>query len=268
MDYKPKLDLPPELENYRSAINSIVKPYIRILLTDNNNPTWWQSKFGGFPYMPKSFDYPKDDNGKALYLLAQINFEEVPKIEELPDKGILQFYIAHDDMYGYDFNNNKKQHRFRVIYFHNINLQEQYLVTDFSFLDKPSKYCFPLKGYSTIKFQFDYTPINQNYYDLFNIFAYDDTSEELYDIYEEYLNEITLAGHKLLGNPDFTQNDPRYFWNMGEQEQYILLLQIDSDINNNIEIMWGDCGIGNFFIKKSDLSKLDFSNVLYHWDCG
>ena len=42
-----------------------------------------------------------------------------------------------------------------------------------------------------------------------------------------------------------------------------LLLQIDSDDY----ILWGDCGIGNFFIPKKSLIEKDFSNVLYNWDC-
>ena len=33
------------------------------------------------------------------------------------------------------------------------------------------------------------------------------------------------------------------------------------------EIMWGDCGVGNFFISSDDLKRLDFSRVLYTWDC-
>jgi len=32
--------------------------------------------------------------------------------------------------------------------------------------------------------------------------------------------------------------------------------------------MWGDCGVGNFFINIEDLKNLDFSDVLYNWDCG
>ena len=43
-----------------------------------------------------------------------------------------------------------------------------------------------------------------------------------------------------------------------------LLLQIDSD---GKYIMWGDVGIGNFFISKKSLLEKDFSNVLYNWDC-
>ncbi|MGR5907746.1 DUF1963 domain-containing protein [Bacillus paranthracis] len=49
------------------------------------------------------------------------------------------------------------------------------------------------------------------------------------------------------------------------QQHDILLLQIDTD--DSLNIMWGDSGVANFFIKKEDLLNLDFSNVIYNWDC-
>lgn len=265
MNYSPKLDIPPELENYREAIESIVKPYIRILLTEDNKPKLWQSKFGGLPYMPKNFDYPKSNDGEYLHLLAQINFVEVPSLKELPEQGILQFYIAQDMSYGYDSKNMMKQNRFRVIYFENVDVQEQNMMTDFSFLNSIGKYSFPIEGYSAIKFQFDYTTVDDSYSDCFNIFDVDELSEDIYEMYEMYLDEITLAGHKLLGNPHFTQQDPRHF--IHTEEPFILLFQIDSDINRYIDIMWGDSGVANFFIAQSDLEKLDFTKVMYNWDC-
>ena len=65
----------------------------------------------------------------------------------------------------------------------------------------------------------------------------------------------------MLGYPSFTQCDPRCGEYQGEYET--LLLQIDSQD----DIMWGDSGIANFFINEKDLRKLDFSNVMYTWDC-
>ena len=61
MSYKLEAELFEELEPYRNAIEATIKPYIKIELTDNNKPNWWQSKFGGLPYMPKSFEYPKSE---------------------------------------------------------------------------------------------------------------------------------------------------------------------------------------------------------------
>ena len=42
-----------------------------------------------------------------------------------------------------------------------------------------------------------------------------------------------------------------------------LLLQIDS----TNDVSFGDSGVANFFISPSDLERLDFSRVLYTWDC-
>ena len=74
----------------------------------------------------------------------------------------------------------------------------------------------------------------------------------------------------LTAYPNFIQHDPRTNYSEN-QENYILLLQIDTCFTNDEDdffICWEDGGVGNFFIKKSALEKLDFSEVLYHWDCG
>ena len=39
MNYKLDVELSEELEPYRSAIEATIKPYIKIELTNNNNPT-------------------------------------------------------------------------------------------------------------------------------------------------------------------------------------------------------------------------------------
>ena len=123
-----------------------------------------------------------------------------------------------------------------------------------------------MKGCSTIKFKIAREPIGINDYQ-FAVFDLDDISE---DIYQKYWNTFQTAEHKLLGSPDFTQEDPRsYFLNSQDNssEAYILLSQINSECIDSIKIMWGDTGIANFFIKGSDLDKLDFSKILYNRDC-
>lgn len=48
----------------------------------------------------------------------------------------------------------------------------------------------------------------------------------------------------------------------------VLLFQLNSGGTCGDEIMWGDCGIANFFISAADLAACDFSRVMYTWDCG
>ncbi|KUP29404.1 hypothetical protein AU384_16870 [Bacillus halotolerans] len=50
------------------------------------------------------------------------------------------------------------------------------------------------------------------------------------------------------------------------KEHPIMFLQINSD--DDIDLLWGDVGIANFFITPDDLRGKDFSNVLYNGDCS
>lgn len=110
----------------------------------------------------------------------------------------------------------------------------------------------------------------------------EDEADEIRDAYSE---KFSGYGSKLGGYPEFVQGDPREcyqcfptikldrggIWKMkmdeaawkgeGSEFEFILLIQLDKGF------MWGDCGIGNFFIRKADLLKRDFSRVLYDWSC-
>ena len=222
------------------------------------------------------------NNGEYLYLLAQINFKQTPRLQGFPDRGILQFYILPDDTYGMKFGStesvesfregillNAQQDNFRVIYFPEISFNVDDLITDFSFLPtlEENNYLFPIEGCCGIDFSLQSSPISITDYQ-FNIFPTDDFSSEFYNsLYDKYYDCFPNNGHKIGGYPNFTQDDPRSILKKDE-EPYILLLQMDTDGNESIDIMWGDAGIGNFFIRKSDLQVLDFSQVLYNWDCG
>jgi uncharacterized protein YwqG len=112
------LNLHPLLEHYRKEIEATLKPVVRITATPGKT-LLWQSKFGGYPYILKdmpiedfnyatrytetAFHYPRNkETGEELYLLAQINFEEIPHIEPFPTKGILQVFIDNTTK-SYDY---------------------------------------------------------------------------------------------------------------------------------------------------------------------
>jgi uncharacterized protein YwqG len=91
-----------------------------------------------------------------------------------------------------------------------------------------------------------------------------DRSDEEIEFNEYYYPDVK---HKLGGYPSFTQSDPREALD-NDGEPYILLLQVDSDsTSGDINIEWEDMGIANFFIRASDLQQLDFSKVIYNYDC-
>lgn len=273
------------LENINKVIEKIrdnnTHEYINIILEANDNLNVVDSKFGGIPYIAKDSDVPKDSNDTQLALLAQINCTELPKNDLYPKEGLIQFWISRNDNFGL---NNKKD--YRVIYINKIenditnddvlnkyNLLNENNDEEYSPFNKENT-SFALKfekGMSTITsndFQFEELTLqtirelfpNENVKDLYN-----DLDQE---VFNTLFKAFTGVNHAIGAYPTFTQWDPR---NPDEPNAYgITLLQVDSQWEsdpNSSQIMWGDCGVANFFINKEKLENLEFEDVLFNWDC-
>ena len=260
-----QLSLPAILEPFRTKLEPTVKPFIRVMPKAAGFPALWESKIGGVPYLPADVDFPKNDEGAYLYFLAQINFAEVPPMQPLPDKGILQFYINDEDNYGLNFSKPFHQNNFRVLYFEHIETEEDQIQTDFSFLKDRVYENLPINPHFSYPLSFEASreviPTADHRfeamvgYETFSVF------KENQEIFWKAYRELTKStGHKLWGYPTFAQEDPRYEL----EETYELLFQLDSD--SDIDCMWGDAGVGNFFIATEDLKNRDFSKVMYNWD--
>ena len=52
------------------------------------------SHLGGVPYVPRDGEIPADENGSQLWLCAQINFAQMPRMEDFPESGILQIFLS------------------------------------------------------------------------------------------------------------------------------------------------------------------------------
>lgn len=309
---KTTLELPAELEPFRQEIESSKKPVIKITY-ERKATDFWSSKFGGVPYLPKGYNFPKDSDGKYMHLLAQLNFEEiftqVPYLAPFPKKGILQFYIGGTDLYGMDLDNLDNQKDFKLLYF--AELDKNNFQTDFAFLldinesystlnnqkfsalqfvdenncpiDNPLVDCVrehydsPLKHQDVnnyqeclaLQFSRDNEWVGPEDYQ-FNSFFEEQKLKQFFDIMEadDYkLNDWYYANlyeihHKIGGYGYFTQTDPREYSPQYQDHKVVLLHMISDD-----EICWGDCGVGNFLIRAEDLEKLDFSQVIYNYDC-
>lgn len=262
---KLDIELSPELENFREQIEASVKTFIKIFPEPESNVNWWQSKFGGLPYLPKSVEYPKNPEGDPLFLLAQINFADVPPLEGFPEKGILQFYILDEHLFGVNYDDETIQSDWRILYFPNPDTNEENLITNFEFLPEPKEIAELLlrnKCYA-LKFEKNYVPTLIENCDA--VVNYEADCPIPNEFIEEYCEKFPPFGHKIGGVPRFVQNDQRPK-TLKEEDQYILLLQIDTDSALGIE--WGDDGAAHFLIKKSALKNLDFTEVKYVWECG
>lgn len=252
----------------RAALEAMRRPVVRIELVPLPEDDLVVSKVGGRAWWPAGQAAPVGEDGKTLVLLAQVNFAELPALRGYPAQGLLQFFIAADDFYGANFDGQfgpetlAEQRNFRVVYWPDPSVPSQALpvvATDMTphRPDRPRRMRFAKteEPLSVSDYRFDRL-FGGNLYAAIEAYAQQHglSEDALYDAIAE---RYAAAGHKLGGYPFFTQEDPR---RGGDWE---LLFQLDSDD----EMMWGDVGVGGFFIAPADLARADFSRVLYNWDC-
>ena len=247
------MEFPKELEKFREKLESTYKPCNEIKFVPCETKPW-ESKIGGCPYLEKAEDYPKDENGNPMFFMAQINLEEMPKLPDFPEKGILQFYVVDDEVYGLEDD-------CKVIYIEDYSKDESRLLKENPFEDKYIMEYPPFEKSGKAVFTQKQDMASQQCKGFDEVLALADDEEE-----EEALWDfIDTAGSKMGGYPYFVQNAPEFYEN-GTAE--ILLLQIDTvDGEGTCEIMFGDAGNCQFMISREDLLKRDFSNVYYDWAC-
>ncbi|MGJ7902286.1 YwqG family protein [Lysobacter sp. 1R34A] len=257
------------------ALLKTQRPVARIELSALARDDTGVSKVGGQAYWAAGRDYPRDAKGQPLFLLAQINLAEVPKMPGYPERGLLQFFISGDDYYGAALDDAHGASRmdalanqtgFRVVYWPELSAAA--IAPPKATAGADSLPFDPAKP-RRMRFTADHETIGVNdaqfgqaleggVEPLIERYRSEHpglSEEDLQDALRDYL---ARSGHKLGGYPDFTQSDPRE-----PSDRRLLLFQLDSDD----ALMWGDSGIANFFIDPADLARADFSRVSYHWDC-
>ena len=254
---------------------------IRIKLSLANQLAVTDSKVGGVPYIPKEGALPRSAEGKPLFMLAQINCEQLPENNLYPKKGLLQFWIAdtEDPLYGLDYDDPCSNDFKRVLYFSTIGeaLSIDDFISDYTFDDNHLP--FNSKKQFALHFKKDTESISleeraatQLFFEKWNeafstqITTIDDFFEEVPNDICEEINASLLkepTGHKIGGYPYFIEYDPRE-----ENDPHtLLLLQIDIDNVEGEEIYWGNGGgVANFFISPEDLKNYKFNDVLFHWE--
>lgn len=270
-------------------ISKVNRLKIDLSRTDNDFVPTLTSKIGGIGYLPIGESYPTNA-GKPLVMLAQLNFEQISQSTDtaklphrLPQKGILQIYIdSQDDCYGQNFDDKLPNDLYQVRFWQDTTLpintdelnqiSEQLKALDIDILPFDFENQYPMQF--TLDTQSchisccEYNHFSQKIDELKDCDIWDYLEENLqvdnpYEYVEIYDKLANSSGHKIFGYPEFTQDDPRGYEK--RLQEHILLLQIDTDGDN--DIMWGDCGVANFFIHPDDLKNEDFSKLIYNWDC-
>ena len=270
----------PQLSDYvAQVIVSMIKrstdaPVIQLTASDIS-PTAFDTKIGGEFYVPEAMRPPRNqETGKPLYLLAQLNFDELPHLPDFPEHGLLQFFIAGDDpLYGMNLDYPHSQKTWRIRYIptlpHTVSPSRIFRPAwrDGTALPIPSEN-YALRLTPTLATQPISTSDHRFDAELQRcVGAMNDRDRDFYHMHEAEISDtlgdlLAWGGHQVGGYPLFTQDDPRTndpAW----RDADTMLLQIDS-ID---DVTFGDGGVANFFIRPDHLRHLDFSHVLYTWDC-
>ena len=261
-----------------------------LTIDEERRPSLTSSKIGGLPYWPCGLAFPEPvrqglSSDERLALLVQLNLADFGGDPRLPDHGLLQFFVTTDDLFGLEFDvPMDAQRHFRVIWHEHIDpavTADDVLARGIRAAGKEE--LFPVCGEFALNVEPTVclmTPADVRFDRVFHEvcshlfgegfadesrFWSDFLEDEDCDRLEDLLNEGGYMSSMVLGYPFFTQYDPREEDNVAEFDT--LLLQVDSALSTPSKVMWGDSGVGNFFINGKALAKGDFSHVLYNWDC-
>lgn len=238
-----------------------------------------QSKIGGQPDLPRNIEWFKENNGKYLSFIAQINLSEVSQFDSsknLPAQGILYFfYSADQDAWGFD---PKDKDKFKVFYFDNK-------------IDKPERKEFPKElnersRYKPCKLTFQSSVSLPNWEQDYVSSALDKAES---DKYLDLTEDLDAESNKLLGHSDNIQgpmelecelvtnglycgdatgyNDPKVKELEKNAGDWTLLFQVDSN-EEEAGMIWGDMGRLYFWIKKDDLKNKRFDKCWIVLQCS
>lgn len=252
--------VPKILEPFKEKISNSVREYVKVDLIPMATDIY-DSKVGGKPYFPKSMKFPMDKNGRPMKLLSQVNFSQMPSFENYPTSGIFQIFISVDDKF-YGANILGEKGDFKVFYHKDILKDKTKLMTNIPIFPDAHDY-FPVMKEGKMFFSIAKEAVPISDYACDKIFGKDFINQLTQVQFDKYITTFDSSGHKIGGYACFVQDDPRQ---SSKHEGKILLLQLDTD--GEMDMMWGDGGVANIFISPSDLKKLDFSNLLYTWDCS
>ncbi|MDR2453974.1 MAG: DUF1963 domain-containing protein [Bifidobacteriaceae bacterium] len=232
-------------------------------------------KVGGQPYLPPGAPWPTAGpalGGRPLFHLAQLNLAQLPPLPGWPPSGLLQFFIAGGDTHG-------------------MRLEDLACGAGHAVLYHPEPAQAPAWGAWPPGPHPDAPAQARPIRDLELPFVAEraarlaarpvtvplcrtDCRSQLRALdlanpaagaagWPYWPQAAAWRGHLAGGNPFFLGDDPRA---MPAYASFTtLLLQLDSD--PAAALNWGEGGLCNFFIEPERLAALDFSRVLYHWDC-
>lgn len=266
---------PRSLRAYRSVIEDTVEPTVLMSLQPQATRLQ-QSKIGGVPYFP--LDYPPETvytagfgydsgivspwpkhrgTGRELMLLLQLNFEEMPRLPSFPTTGILQLFVDDDDWHDLG-------RELRAVYHRHVIQDDERLCQGLEEAMPDSRVpetalSFARENEFMTSADFRIDPELERF-----IFKQDAAWRDFLKIthHRHHGNDEVGYGKNKIGGYHYSQNDqdPRH-GRRGWEDSMLLVQFCDFGA-----LSWGDGGSAQFFIKRKDLERLHFGDLLFHWD--
>jgi len=281
--------LPPALASYAPALEASKLPQIVAHPARAKGLAQSVSKLCGVPYWPKGAEYPHDIDGQPMAMLAQLNFRELPELPGYPRAGIVQFFVAVSPDEGrcpHDYGMRSdgewqwrtasetaaycEQRYFRVVYHDHVTDD---LATLHLNLPALPYGLLPMHREASLSYSLRNSYVHTSDYRFARVFGHDfdtflqTTLNDDWHIVDRYHSFLDREIPIVIGGYSRTEQgyDPRI---VHRDEDWVVLLSIDSVPPNDVHMAWGDCGVANWWIKKEDLARRDFSRVMYFHDSG
>lgn len=258
-----------ELEQFETWFLKQTRPALALTPDATASIAASGSRLGGPVWLADGEAWPSDARGVPLEFLAQLDCSECQGLDGYPERGIVQFFIGRDDLYGADFDDPAAS---------TVLVRRIDVTRAGALVAPPSPQVIAGVAFS------DFSPFRNDAVRATGIglrpaLILDriDQSimeaekrvvalQERYDIdrLETFLESDEAARplrHQTGGYPAYTQSDVRYQPAFSDFDHVLLRLTSDDFV------MWGDVGECVFLIRREDLARADFSRVAYSWDC-
>ena len=247
-----------QLDNYKNEINAVSKKCLIGTLCDSTT----ESYFGDLPKVDHGFVWPMKD-GYPLHFIGQLKCSDIT-FYGLKEGYLLFFY----DNRHWGYSPNDRGHAIVMHQYGEVQLKKEDLPVltlkhFFGLITK--KMTPPIYSRCNVIFKegLSYPSLERKLIH----FGNQRSEEYLEEAYCEFWTEIQplvqIGGYPSPIQSDFMEYDCIKAYNLGQREDWVLLLQL-FEVGN---MVWGDAGILYWFIHKDDLQQKDFSRVWMVTQC-
>lgn len=266
-------DLESKLESFKPLIRSKID--VQLLPASDDELEIGQSKLGGQPDLPGSYEWPKTKDDESLSFLAQLNCAELMAYDQdglLPKKGLISFFYCSDqEAWGFDPNDRDQ---FKVIYTEPIgNLVRMDLPDDLDdhAIFKTNQIIFDsslsLPGWEHESIEGMLSDDETDHYIEISSGSENQLLGYANCVQEPMELECQLVTNGIFCGDPSGYEDPRRKELEEGIEDWILLFQLNSD-DDKTGMMWGDEGKLYFWIRKQDLKNRNFDKCWCILQCS